>query len=355
MTHPYADLPPRAFWRSAVAEADRLHFPDLYHPGIAIRPDTSVATAGSCFAQHIARALRGAGCSVLDAEPPPRAMPADVAAAFGYRLFSGRYGNIYTARQLRQLLDEIIAGEPDPACVWTREDGRYLDAFRPTVEPEGLDSADEVLLHRAYHLERTSRMLQQTDVLIFTLGLTEAWEDAATGRVYPVCPGVAGGQFDPGRHRFVNFRVGQVVQDLGHIHAALQRFRAGMQMLLTVSPVPLTATASGDHVLTATSGSKAVLRAAAGEFVADTPGTDYFPSFELVTNPAAGGPWFDANLRSVSAAGVARVMDVFLTAQGLTTTAPIAGPAAGAEPVEDEEDAADALICDELLLEAFRK
>jgi len=356
MTHPYSDLPPRAFWRSGVTDADRLLFADLYRPAIAIRSETRVATAGSCFAQQIARALRGAGCTVLDAEPPPRAMPSDVAAAFGYGLFSGRYGNIYTARQLRQLLDEIIAGEPDPACVWTRDDGRFLDGFRPTVEPEGMDSADEVLLHRAYHLERTSRMLQEADVLVFTLGLTEAWEDTVTGRVHPVCPGVAGGQFDPARHRFVNFRVGQVVEDLTAIHAALQRFRNGMQMLLTVSPVPLTATASGQHVLTATSGAKAVLRAAAGEFVADTPGSDYFPSLELVTHPAAGGPWFDANLRSVCAAGVARVMEVFLTAQGLRPQAATAATASAPDtPQEDEEDSADALVCDELLLEAFRK
>ena len=350
MTHPYQSLPPRAFWRSGVTDADRLGFPDLYHPAVQIGPDTRVATAGSCFAQHIARALRGAGCLVLDAEPPPRAMPETVARDFGYGLFSGRYGNIYTARQLRQLLDEVIAGDPDPSCVWTGPNGGFVDAFRPTVEPEGLESAAEVLLHRAYHVERTSRMLQQADVLIFTLGLTEAWEDTQTGRVYPVCPGVAGGSFDPARHRFVNFRTSQVLDDIRQIYASLQRFRAGMQMLLTVSPVPLTATASGQHVLTATSGSKATLRAAASEFVADTPGTDYFPSYELVTNPAAGGPWFAPNLRSVTDEGVARVMQVFLSSHGL---APVAAAPAPAAPDEDDDDADD-LVCDDLLLDAFR-
>ena len=121
-------------------------------------------------------------------------------------------------------------------------------------------------------------------------------------------------------------------------------------MLVTVSPVPLTATASGQHVLTATSGSKATLRAAAGEFVADTPGTDYFPSYELVTNPAAGGPWFAPNLRSVTDEGVARVMQVFLSSHGLAPVAAVPAPAA---PDEDDDDADD-LVCDELLLDAFR-
>jgi hypothetical protein len=347
--HPYQDLPPRAYWRTGVALADRLAFPDLYSPRIRITPATRVATAGSCFAQHIGRALVAAGCAWQEAEPPPPQMPRDLAETFGYALFSARTGNIYTARALRQLLEEIVAGIPDPSCVWARED-RFIDAFRPTVEPEGLATPDEVLLLRDYHLERTARMLTATDVFIFTLGLTEAWEDGVTGRVYPVCPGVAGGNFDPARHRFVNFTTAQVLADLIAIHALLRRFNPGMALMLTVSPVPLTATASGEHVLTATTLSKAVLRAAAGEFVAGRPGTDYFPSFELVTHPAAGGPWFAPNLRSVTPEGVARVMSVFLAAQGLAsgTAAPDSTPA------EPEEDAAeDDVICDDLLLQAF--
>lgn len=349
MTHPYSDLPPRAFWKSAVAEADRDSFPGLVRPRFAVDRDTSIATAGSCFAQHIARALRGAGCLVLDAEPPPEAMTAGVAERFGYGLFSGRYGNVYTARQFRQLLEEIAFGaDPDPQFVWER-DGRFVDAFRPTVEPEGLDSPEEVLLHRAYHLERTAQMLRLADVMIFTLGLTEAWEDRETGRVFPVCPGVAGGRFDPARHVFRNFRHAEVLEDLHAIRALLQRFRPGMRMLLTVSPVPLTATASGEHVMTATAWSKAILRGAVGEFVADTAEADYFPSFEIVTQPASGGPWFEPNMRAVSAAGVAKVMGIFLAAHGLTETA-----AAPPRKVKEEGETDD-VICDELLLQAFAR
>ena len=35
----------------------------------------AIATAGSCFAQHVGRALRGAGMQVQDAEPRPRGCP----------------------------------------------------------------------------------------------------------------------------------------------------------------------------------------------------------------------------------------------------------------------------------------
>jgi hypothetical protein len=355
MTHPYAGLPAEAFWKSAVAEADRTTFPGLYRPAFAIGRDTTVATAGSCFAQHIARYLRTAGCTVLDAEPPPRSMPEAVARRFGYGLFSGRYGNVYTARQMRQLLEEVADGMAEPRFVWENE-GRFRDAFRPTVEPEGLDSAAEVLLHRDYHLERTSRMLQQADVFVFTLGLTEGWQDLATGRVFPVCPGVAGGHFDAAEHGFCNFTHAEVLADLHAIHALLRRFNPGMQLLLTVSPVPLTATATGRHVLDATSWSKATLRAAAGEFVARAEGAAYFPSLEIVTHPASapetGGTWFDPNLRSVRPEAVDKVMAIFLAAHGLSDAPPVAAPP---DEPEDDSDAEDDLVCDEVLLQAFAR
>lgn len=354
MTHPYGNLPPEAFWKTAVAEADREAFPGLYTPVFAIDRETNVATAGSCFAQHIGRYLRGAGCTVLDAEPPPRSMSEQIAHRFGYSLFSGRYGNVYTARQMRQLLEDVADGTADPRFVWENE-GRFRDAFRPTVEPEGMDSADEVMLHRNYHLERTSRMLQQADVFVFTLGLTESWEDAETGRVFPVCPGVAAGTFDAVAHVFRNFTHAEVLADLQAIHVQLRRFNPAIKLLLTVSPVPLTATATGQHVLEATSWSKATLRAAAGEFVAQSADTAYFPSLEIVTHPASGGPWFEPNLRSVRPEAVDKVMSIFLAAHGLLDTPNGLVPDSRSEPGEDDSDSEDDLVCDELLLQAFAR
>lgn len=43
---------------------------------------------------------------MLNVERPPREMPRDVAQRFGYGLYSARYGNIYTARQLVQTFRE---------------------------------------------------------------------------------------------------------------------------------------------------------------------------------------------------------------------------------------------------------
>ncbi|MDB6176678.1 GSCFA domain-containing protein [Paracoccus sp. Z330] len=342
MAHPYSDLPSSAFWRHGVADAAADQLQDIHCPAFRLDEADCIATAGSCFAQHLGRALRDAGLTVLDGEPAPKGIAPDLAHRYGFGLYSGRYGNIYTARQMVQFLDEVAAGQPDPAHVWQR-DGRYFDALRPGLEPNGLDSAQEVLAMRSSHLARVGATLRQADVFVFTLGLTEAWRCRATGRVYPTCPGVIAGSYDPELHEFVNFSYPQVQQDLIRLLERLQDFKAGMRLLLTVSPVPLTATASDSHVLPATQYSKATLRAAAGDMASAHEQVDYFPSYEIVTNPAARGRFYADDLRRVTDAGVATVMKAFLAAHGLN-------PADGR--VRQVRTIADP-VCEDAMLEAF--
>lgn len=350
MTHPYDALDDTAFWRTGVAAADPAAMHGIYVPKVRIG-GAHVATAGSCFAQHVGRALRQAGVAVLDAEPPPFAMPDDLARRFGYGLFSARYGNVYSVLQLEQLLEDARTGRVDPAEVWER-DGRFFDAMRPGVEPDGLDSPEEALALRHDHLARVAAMLAQTEIFVFTLGLTEVWTDRLTGRAYPLCPGIVAGRFDPARHRLHNMTMPEVVAGLKRARARLLDFRPGMRMILTVSPVPLTATAAGGHVLAATTWSKAVLRAAAGEMAAEFADVDYFPSYEIVTNPAAQGRFFGPNLRSVTAEGVTAVMRVFLAAQGLAEAEP--ARAATSVPDPDDPEAGQEAICEDILLDPGR-
>lgn len=354
---PYDGLPPDAFWRTGVAECPPLAPRNLYQPGFPLSRSDKIATAGSCFAQHVGRALRAAGLEVLDGEKLPDAVPDATAHRFGYRLFSGRYGNIYTIKQLDQLLAECDEEVRPAHPVWEK-DGRFFDAQRPGVEPEGHEIADDVLRHRAAHLRATKRTLSQADVFIFTLGLTEAWEDKATGTVYPTAPGTIAGRFDPEVFAFRNHGYNDVLKAFNSVRARLKSWSPDIRILITVSPVPLTATASGQHVEVATARSKAVLRAAAARIVERFSDVDYVPSYEVITSQSARGMYFDQNLRSVTAAGVAAAMDMFLSAHGFLAAARQGalpeiddGTASAAFPETDEDD----VICEEALLEAFAK
>lgn len=338
---PYADLPSKAFWRQGVTDRHIAELDDLYTPKFAISVSDKIATAGSCFAQHVARHLRASGCSVIDAEPLPEQVPDDVAIQFGFRQYSARYANIYTARQLKQLLLEA-RGQVSPAHPVWEKDGRFFDAQRPSVEPTGMDTADDVVESRRRHLRAVTRVFDEADVFVFTFGLTECWEHIATGTVYPTAPGTIAGDFDAGQYRFKNLTFAEVFDDFTDTISLLRETNPNLRFLLTVSPVPLTATATDHHVLTATTYSKSVLRSVAGQLADEDPLIDYFPSYELIASPPSAGFFYAPNQRDISTHGVETVMAQFLKAHGLQRKTTQQTPTVD-------------VACEEMLLEAFGK
>ena len=61
MPHPYRSLPDKAFWRRSVAQPAPSDIDPVGVLELKITPKMKVATAGSCFAQHIARHLKKSG------------------------------------------------------------------------------------------------------------------------------------------------------------------------------------------------------------------------------------------------------------------------------------------------------
>jgi hypothetical protein len=343
-TTPYDALEPEAFWRSAVAEQDPGRLRNLYQPKFKIDPLARIASAGSCFAQHVGRSLKANGFHYLDAEPPPIFLPQADHSKFGYGLFSARYGNIYTTRQLRQLVERAYGRFEPQDGIW-ETDGRFYDAFRPSIEPGGFSSPEELLALRQAHLNAVRNLLASADVFIFTLGLTETWLSRSDGAAYPMCPGTVAGTYDESRYVFHNLTYEDVVDDMRHVIGALREVNPRLQMLLTVSPVPLTATATGQHVLLATMASKAILRAAAAHLTASHEFVDYFPSFELIFGIQARGAYYEANLRSVRTSAVDMVMSHFFAQHGKGQADPSADVQARRR--EEEQALEDDVVCDE--------
>jgi hypothetical protein len=355
---PYQGIPSIRFWSAAVAKSTAIVPDGLYNSKWPIEKNEKIATAGSCFAQHIGRYLKRNGFHVLDMEPPPLGLTPEDQTKFGFSMYSARYGNIYTTRQLLQLAREAFGEWAPGEIVWASDDGNYYDAMRPGVEPEGLGSAAEVLAHRKYHLARVREMFETMDLFIFTLGLTEAWIHSATGTVFPTAPGTIAGSYDPAKYEFKNFLFDEVWDDFNAfrdlIHSKQTKSNKA-KFLLTVSPVPLTATASDNHVLLATTYSKSVLRAVAGQLSLHLPDIDYFPSYEIISNPWSRTLFYEANLRSVKESGVEAVMQTFFTAHlsrgadddGATTTSNVLQ--------ERKTEIDDYMICEEAILDAFAK
>lgn len=351
--HPYAGLPDRAYWKQAVAQVPADQFDPVGDIPFTISRADKVATAGSCFAQHISKRIRSIGFQFLVTEHPVGGAAGD-GEARGFYDFSARFGNVYTARQLVQLFDRAYGYFSPVDSHWSLPGNRCCDPFRPRIEPDGFASVEALAEDRRGHFAAVREMFEQLDVFVFTLGLTECWVSRLDGAAYPIAPGVAGGVFDPARHEFVNFGVSEVVADLQSFIRKLRLVNPGARVLLTVSPVPLVATYEPKHVLVSTTYSKSVLRVAADMVSRSCENVCYFPSFEIITGNYTRGRYFGPDLRSVTEEGVDHVMSLFI--RHVTDGGESAGArhARSAAPETDDDQAMEALAeaaCDEELLE----
>jgi hypothetical protein len=356
VTNPYRGRPDHCFWRQGVAERAPGGVDPVTAMPFVIAPGDAVATAGSCFAQHLSRQLAAQGFHALVTE---RFTGAAGTRDEGYGTFPARFGNIYTALQLRQLLERAYGLFRPQARAWALPGGGFADPFRPRIQQGGFPGIEALEEDRRRHLAAVRRMFEGCDVFVFTLGLTEGWVAAADGAAVPLHPGVLGVETPPDAWRFVN---AGFAETLGHMEAFLEGFRSvnpRARVMLTVSPVPLVATHEDRHVLVSTVASKSILRAVADELCRRDPGIAYFPSYEVVTGPQVGGRFFGEDLREVTPEGASQVMALFrrhcLVGTPAEATPPPPAPARGKTPppvaVNEEERARyralTRVICDE--------
>lgn len=349
--HPYKSLPDHCFWSRSIGQPEPDDIDPVVRAKFTITKEDRIATAGSCFAQHLARHLARSGFNYFVTESRHPVIPETLAAKYGYGVFSARYGNVYTARQLIQLLRRAY-GEFTPVDdIWERKDGRFIDPYRPQIQPDGYATIEEFERDREQHFRAIRRAVEDLDVFVFTLGLTEAWINTTDGAVYPVCPGTAGGEFDKERHQFVNFSVGDVVSDMNQAVGMVRDRNPDAKIIITVSPVPLAATAIDRSVLVSTVYSKSVLRVAAEEITRAKDYAAYFPSYEIITAAFNRGSYFGSDLRSVTERGVGHVMRLFM--KHYAGGAELAGEAAAAaEEAESHAEKIVRVICEEEMLDA---
>lgn len=345
MSNPYRGRPDYTFWRTGVTDTAASGVDPVVRAPFAIGRGDRIATAGSCFAQHISRALCDRGFHFLVTEvfaPQPGVRDEN------YGVFTARFGNIYTARQLVQLFDRAYGKSHPEADYWIGHKGEIIDPLRPRIQKAGFGTIDNLQQDRDRHLAAVRVMFETCDVFLFTLGLTEAWISTEDGTVFPLAQGVVSPEVAPDSCVFHNFGVAEVAADLAGLVDRLTSVNPFARVILTVSPVPLIATYEDRHVLVSTIASKSILRAAVEETLRRYPHVAYFPSYEIVIGPQTRGRFFAADLREVTPEGVAYVTRLFAR-HYLGQPDAITSDFGGDLSSEDEERmaAVAAIICDE--------
>ncbi len=350
MNNPYIGLEKNAFWKSAISNLNPLEYAGIYRPKFEINRSMDICAAGSCFAQHIGRQFKNRKYRFVDLEKPIALFEKGDLGRFGYDMYSARFGNIYSMRQLLQMFYRADGSFVPEETSWETK-SRWYDPFRPTIEPHGFDNLAELQQDLAYHLGQVNKLLKQCKLFVFTFGLTEAWINKSDGAVLPTCPGTIAGEYDEVKYAFHNFTHAEVLADAETFIEYALSINPKMKFLFTVSPVPLTATASGQHVLPATVYSKSVLRGVCGELYQKYDQVDYFPSYELVSSHPMRAMFYEPNLRSVSGLGVAHVMKTFFDALNNDPDEDQGKPDVKTDiSLADQEET---IACDELILETF--
>ena len=352
--NPYSNLPESSFWKRSISRKNPEDVNLIVAPKFCIESTDKIASAGSCFAQYIAKVLVAANYEFVITESGPATSEA---LNEGYGIFPARFGNIYTTRQLRQLLDRSLNILNPIIKPWKRSDGKFIDPLRPTVQESGFITPNGALIDSKSHLNSVKKMFMDCDVFIFTLGLTEGWINKSNSIAVPVAPGVAGGLDEIGEYEFHNFSYQECFDDLIYFVDQIKAINPNIKIILTVSPVPLVATYEREHVLNATTYSKSVLRAAAGMVAKIRNYVDYFPSYELITGNFNRAKFYKDNLREIEPDGVSYVMSHFvnnyLNKSSITEPPPSLDSSGHAPSPNIEKYQADIsnIICDEELLD----
>ncbi|WGD30516.1 GSCFA domain-containing protein [Ancylobacter sp. WKF20] len=130
----------------------------------------------------------------------------------------------------------------------------------------------------------TKNLFDTAEVFVITLGLSEIWYDEPTGEVF--WRAIPKDRYDATRHKFRVATHAETLANITAIHALIRKFRPDATIILTVSPIPLTATFRPVTCLSANAVSKATIRSAVDEFINATMPTDerlfYFPSYDIV-------------------------------------------------------------------------
>jgi hypothetical protein len=350
MSCPYDNLPGSSFWRQAIAGRDGRDIDPHLTSRFRFARDARIASAGSCFAQNISHALKERGYNYYVTETAPAYLKPEQQARFSYGVFSARYGNIYTTLQLLQLLRRAFGDFTPSDQFWTDGTGRVFDLLRPRIAPRGFASMVEAQADTSQHLKAVRKLIETADVFIFTLGLTEGWVSKHDNTAYPTCPGCgSAGEYDATRYEFHNLSVTETTNYLAEAIDLMTAANPAIQIILTVSPVPLVATMENRHVLQATTYSKSVLRVAAEEVVRRFANVHYFASYEVITTAKNAGTYFGKDGRSITNDGVAHAMDLFFshfTEESSNRPASATHAAAASQaPTRDADE--PRIVCDE--------
>ena len=280
----------------------------ITRPGFRVpfkmQPGSRIFTVGSCFARNVEDELIRRGFDVPMRRMMPKNSPSAILNNFAtpsiYNEFAWAFGEAEFHQQ-----HHFFEVQP----------GRFADLhLAPTLRPEPL----EAVIERRAEITAAYRQAADCPVMIMTLGVAEVWFDTVSGYYVNVAPRPSHLRAEPDRFEMHILSFDDAHDYLDRTVRLLQRHgHPDLRILLTVSPVPLTATHRDEDVIVANCYSKSALRTVAETICARYDFVTYFPSYESVTLSDRRRAWWDDFVHvtdEMVALNVGRMVDAFIEA-----------------------------------------
>ncbi len=297
--------PKAVFWPDPTFKDKRSLFTEIPYSRKwnMIDRQTAIGSAGSCFAMEIAMRLQREGYNYIVAEKDPHPTESQFSKS------CARWGTIFNTPSFRQLIERAFGERHLPKLLWSTKGAQGLQLMDPFREDVIFNSIEEYERDLENHVMACRKALSTCDYFVLTLGVNEVWQLKSDGSVFSRAP------WRISTH-LVEHKVMTVDENLRELEEMLRiwrKYNPKIQLIVTVSPVPLHATfrAHEHHVIAANAHSKATLRVTAEEFCKRNEGVYYFPSYESVMY-CTENAW-EADQRHVSRNAVDKVMQLFET------------------------------------------
>ena len=277
---------PRARWASVAAEFDGDVWPEV-QPSFRIERGATVFTIGSCFARNIERHLAALGCRVpmMDLSLPATEWAGEPNGAI----------NRFHPPSFRQTLEwAAVIRDRDGKVGWDDCEAFAFDCENGLLHDLDLacTSVPQArFIERRQHIYDIVSTAFEADCLMMTPGLIEAWRDRKTGLYLHEAPAQKAMLAAPDRWELEILPYETCLADMLAAIDVVRARNPAVKVLLTTSPVPMSATFSGQDVRIANTFSKSVLRAVCGAATFQRSLVDYFPSYECATLSFPMGVW----------------------------------------------------------------
>ena len=239
-----------------IAKYDGVTLPTLKKRPL-VKRNSKVCLMGSCFADEMGWCLREHGINI-----------GEVGEVKELKHVLYQWGTFFNPQNLFDCLDRVINSSwevKDQHFAYMESEKVYWYLFmKIRAHSDNID----FVKRRLHEVERYWRYwLSESDVVVITLGLIEAWIDLENGRSWQEFAGqVLTGKSHENRAYFKVLSYEECLEYVGKCVRLINELGEKKNIIITVSPIPLAYTFRDKDIIIANRYSKSVLRVVAEEY-----------------------------------------------------------------------------------------